>query len=264
MAHPALEARWQAGEPAIGGWVTSDSEGSILTFGRVGYDYVGIDTQHTPVSDSQAAVLVRRQGHAPFAMVVRVAKNDPALIGRVLDAGADAVIIPMVSTPEEAARAVAACRYPPEGVRSFGPFRSDLGLDLGALQDRVSCFVMIETAVGLENVADICAVPGLGGIYIGPADLSIGLGMDPMKAFSSDQLHEPVGRIREACSRAGVVLGAHSLNGADAARWVDRGCRLVSVGAESVMLATIAAQELAAARSAAGDGRAEDAATPYG
>lgn len=262
MAHTALEARWAEDRPALGGWVTSDSEQAIQIFGRVGYDYVGIDTQHTPLSDSQAAVLVRRFAQAPFALVVRVAKNDPALIGRVLDAGADGVIVPMVSTVEEAEAAVAACRYPPAGVRSFGPFRPDIGLDLRQIQGRVTCLVMIETLQGLDNVERICAVPGLGGIYIGPADLSIGLGLDPMQAFSSDQLAEPVARIRQACADGGVVLGAHSLNGADAARWVARGCRMVSLGAESVMMATIATQELATARGTAADGGG--ASTPYG
>ena len=157
-------------------------------FGRLGYDYVGIDTQHSAVSEAQAAVLVRRLVAAPFGVIVRVSKNDPALIGRLLDAGADGIIVPMVSTAEEARAAVSACRYPPDGVRSFGPFRGDLGLDLAALQQRVSLFVMIETSQGLDNVRDICAVPGIEGVYIGPADLSIGLGLDPMLAFSTDQL----------------------------------------------------------------------------
>jgi 4-hydroxy-2-oxoheptanedioate aldolase len=248
MPHPKLMERWSAGLPAFGGWLTSDSESTIQTFGRLGYDYVGIDTQHTPVSDAQAAVLVRRLSDAPFALIVRVAKNDSALIGRVLDAGADGIIVPMINTAEEAATAVSACRYPPDGVRSFGPMRADLGLDLQQLQDRVSCFVMIETSQGLENVNEICAVPGLAGVYIGPADLSIGLGLNPMLAFSSDQLLEAFQAIEAACSKFDLVMGAHSLNGANAARWASRGCRLISVGADSVMLATIAAQELETAR----------------
>ncbi|HSS11718.1 MAG TPA: aldolase/citrate lyase family protein [Acidimicrobiales bacterium] len=251
MPHPTLVQRWSEGLPAFGGWLTTDSESTIQSFGRLGYDYVGIDTQHTVLSDAQAAVLVRRLSDPPFAVIVRVAKNDSALIGRVLDAGADGVIVPMVNTAEEAASAVSACRYPPDGVRSFGPMRADLGLDLQQLQERVSCFVMIETSQGLENVHEICAVPGLAGVYIGPADLSIGLGLNPMLAFSSDQLEEPVKRIEAACSKFDVVMGAHSLNGTNAARWASRGARLVSLGADSVMFATIAAQELETARKGA-------------
>jgi 2-keto-3-deoxy-L-rhamnonate aldolase RhmA len=246
--------------------VTSDSELIVAMFGRLGYDYVGIDTQHSAVNEAQAAVLVRRLAGAPFAVIVRVSKNDHALIGRVLDGGADGIIVPMVSTAEEAAAAVAACRYPPDGVRSFGPYRGDLGLDRPALVDRVSCFVMIETSEGLANVEKICAVPGLGGIYIGPADLSIGLGLDPMLAFSTDQLNEPVARIRAACAASGVVMGGHSLNAADAVRWVGRGSRMVSLGADTVMFATMAAQELETARqgATAGASAGGTASTPYG
>jgi 4-hydroxy-2-oxoheptanedioate aldolase len=267
MAHASLTNRWSAGEPAFGGWVTGDSESNIALFGRLGYDYVGIDTQHTPVNEAQAAVLVRRLVDAPYAVLVRVSKNDAAFIGRILDAGADGIIVPMVSTAAEAAAAVSACRYPPQGVRSFGPFRADLGFDLAAIQDRVSCFVMIETLEGLTNVREICAVPGLAGIYIGPGDLSIGLGLDPMLAFSTDQLNEPVAAIKAACEEFGVVMGGHSLNAEDAVRWVGRGSRLVSLGADSVMMATIAAQELERARRGPGQpgqGGAPAPGSPYG
>jgi 2-keto-3-deoxy-L-rhamnonate aldolase RhmA len=268
MPHVSLAKKWSADQPAFGGWVTGDSESTIAMFGRLGYDYVGIDTQHSPVSEAQAAVLVRRLVAAPYAVIVRVSKNDAALIGRLLDSGADGIIVPMVSTAEEARAAVAACRYPPDGVRSFGPFRGDLGLDLQALQQRVSLFVMIETSEGLANVREICAVPGIEGVYIGPADLSIGLGLDPMLAFSTDQLNGPVETIKAACEEFGRVMGGHSLNATDALRWVGRGSRLVSLGADSVMLATIAAQELETARRGAGDqpsvGGAGGASTPYG
>jgi 4-hydroxy-2-oxoheptanedioate aldolase len=250
MAHRTLTARWDAGEPAFGGWVTGDSESTIQMFGRLGYDYVGIDTQHSPLNEAQASVLVRRLVDAPYAVIVRVSKNDPGFIGKLLDAGADGIIVPMVSTAEDAAAAASACRYPPDGVRSFGPFRADLGFDLAALQERVSCFVMIETAEGLENVRAICAVPGLAGVYIGPGDLSIGLGLDAMLAFSTDQLAEPVRAIRAACDEFGLIMGSHSLNATDARRWVGRGAQLVSLGADSVMLSTIAAQELETARRA--------------
>jgi 2-keto-3-deoxy-L-rhamnonate aldolase RhmA len=261
MPHPALSGRWEQGVTAFGGWLTTDSESTLDIFGRVGYDYVGIDTQHTVLNDAQAAVLIRRCAHANFAVVVRVATNQPALIGRVLDAGADGVIVPMVSTPAEARAAVGACRYPPEGVRSFGPMRGDMGLEVSDLQNRVSCFVMIETAEGLANVDEICAVPGLGGVYIGPADLSIGLGMNPMLAFSTDQLRDAVESIAAACDKHGVIMGAHSLGGVNAAQWAARGARFVSVGADVTVLAAAVAQELKTARGETG-GPAE-AANPW-
>jgi 4-hydroxy-2-oxoheptanedioate aldolase len=256
MPHPALTRRWEEGATAFGGWLTTDSEATLETFGRSGFDYVGIDTQHTVLNDSQAAVLIRRSANADFAIVVRVASNQPALIGRVLDAGADGIIVPMVSTAAEAEAAVAACRYPPEGVRSFGPMRADLrlGLDLDVLQDRVSCFVMIETAEGLANVDEICAVPHLGGVYIGPADLSIGLGMNPLLGFTSDQLRDAFESIAGACDKNNLIMGAHSMSGANAAKWAEWGAKFVSIGADTVMLATAASQELAVARAEGKEG----------
>jgi 2-keto-3-deoxy-L-rhamnonate aldolase RhmA len=81
MPHVSLATKWSADQPAFGGWVTGDSEGTIAMFGRLGYDYVGIDTQHSPLNEAQAAVLVRRLVDAPYAVLVRVSRNDPALIG---------------------------------------------------------------------------------------------------------------------------------------------------------------------------------------
>ncbi len=262
MPHAALLRRWEEGATAYGGWLTTDSESTLELFGRTGYDYVGIDTQHTVLNDSQAAVLIRRCANADFAVVVRVAANQPALIGRVLDAGADGIIVPMVSTVAEAQAAVLACRYPPEGVRSFGPMRSDLRMDLTELQDRVSCFVMIETAEGLANVNEICAVPGLAGVYIGPADLSIGLGMNPLLGFTSDQLRDAFEAIAAACDKYSLIMGAHSMSGANAAKWAEWGAKFVSIGADSVLLAMAAAQELSVARGQRKEGGG--AATPYG
>ncbi len=106
----------------------------------------------------------------------------PAPIGRVLDAGADAIIVAMIESADQAAAAVAASRYPPAGARSFGPLRASLGVDTAALEARVSVFAMIETAAALADVDAICAVPGLAGIYVGPADLAISMGVDVVQS----------------------------------------------------------------------------------
>src|ERR1700722_1957446 len=188
MTHASLTAAWNNGRAAIGGWITSDSLHLIELYDRAGYDYVGIDCQHTPVNESAAALMLQRSAGRRSAIVVRVSKNDPSLIGRLADAGADGVIVPMVSSPDEARSAVAACRYPPHGVRSFGPMRAELGLDLKELEGRVSLLVMIETAEGLEQVNEIAAVPGVAGIYVGPADLSICLGVDAVTAFAKGNI----------------------------------------------------------------------------
>ena len=171
----------------------------------------------------------------------------------------------MVSTPGQARDCVRAIQYPPAGVRSFGPFRPGLpSADLTAMAARVSLFVMIETAEGLGCVEEIAAVPGLTGIYIGPADLSIGLGMEPMRAFTTDQLAGPIERIRQACDASGIVLGMHQLNGASARRWIERGVRLATLGSDTGIFVAAARAELQAAREQPGAAPGDGTGAPYG
>jgi len=144
---------------------------------------------------------------------VRLPNADPAPIGRVLDAGADAVVIAMIESADQAAAAVAATRYPPAGIRSFGPLRASLGHDTAALQARVSVFAMIETAAALSGLSQICAVDGLAGVYIGPADLAISMGVDPVGASQHPAVLDAIARIHRAAADAGLVTGIHAGNG---------------------------------------------------
>jgi 4-hydroxy-2-oxoheptanedioate aldolase len=250
MTHDSFTSAWKEGRAAVGGWITSDSLYLIELYDRAGYDYVGIDCQHTTVSESAAALMLQRSAGIRPAIVVRVSKNDSSLIGRLADAGADAVIVPMVSSAEEAQNAVSAVRYPPNGVRSFGPMRSDLGVELKSLEAHVSLLVMIETAEGLAQVKEIASTPGIAGIYVGPADLSIGLGFDPMTAFTTDNLVEPLARIRAACEEANVIFAMHTLGGEDAARRISMGVTMVSLGADAGLFykAAIADRQAALAK----------------
>jgi 2-keto-3-deoxy-L-rhamnonate aldolase RhmA len=245
MTHSSLKAAWANGGAALGGWVSS-LEFSLDLFRRAEYDYIGIDCQHTVLSEAQAAAAIVKAVPGGPAVVVRVSKNDPALIGKLCDAGADGIIVPMVNTAEEAAAAVAATHYPPRGVRSFGPHGPGLrGHSLTELGERVSVFAMVETSEGLKNVDQIAAVAGLAGIYVGPADLSIGLGLDPMQAFSTDQLVEPVGQIRKACENNGIILGMHQANAATSITWVKRGVRFATISNDAGLFVTAAAAALA-------------------
>lgn len=249
MTHRSLSQAWSGDGAALGGWVSAGGEFALALYRRTGYDYVGIDCQHTILDEADAAAMLVRTPAGSPATIVRVSRNDPALIGRVCDAGADGIIVPLVNTAAEAAAACAAVRYPPRGGRSYGPMRADLPLgDIGALADRVSVFVMIETADGLANVEQICAVPGLTGIYVGPADLSIGLGLPVTGAYTTDQLVEPIERIRAACAANGLVLGMHQRDSVTARQWIARGVRLASLGGDSGLFAAAAAASLADAR----------------
>lgn len=237
--------------PVFGGWVVGPTDIGPEEFARAGYGYVGFDVQHGYLSDADAAQLIRRLEHLPIATVVRLPNADVAPIGRVLDAGADGVVVAMVESPEQARAAVAATRYAPAGVRSFGPLRPGLGLDPSELEARASVFVMIETARGVDAVDDIAAVPGLAGLYVGPADLAISLGYGLAQAWTEPTVVDAMARVRAAGDRAGLVSGIHAGDGRIGRAAADKGFRMITLASESQALRRGATEHL---REATGDG----------
>jgi 2-keto-3-deoxy-L-rhamnonate aldolase RhmA len=227
-----------------GGWVVGPTIIGPEEFAAAGYDYVGFDVQHGYLDDADVALLLRRLEHVPIATAVRLPSADSAPIGRVLDAGADAVIVAMVESAEQAHAAVAATRYAPAGVRSFGPLRAGLGLDPATLEARASVFVMIESARGLSAVDDICAVPGLAGVYVGPADLAISLGHHPADAWSQTAVHDALVRIQSAASSAGLIAGIHAFTGRRGKAVAELGFTMITLTSESQALRRGAAQHL--------------------
>lgn len=244
MTPGRLQQALSARERIFGGWVVGPTVIGPEEFAKAGYDYVGFDIQHGYLDDADVASLLGRLEHAPIGTAVRLPSANPAPIGRVLDAGADAVIIAMVESPEQAAAAVAATRYPPRGVRSYGPLRGDLGLDPVVHEERAGVFAMIETAQGLEAVTEICAVSGLTGIYVGPADLAISLGHDPVHALTTPAVLDAIARILSAASRSGVVPAIHASAGKPGKALAELGFRMITLASESQALRRGAAEHL--------------------
>jgi len=172
-------------------------------------------------------------------------------IGSAL-AGAAGVIVPLVNNAAEAAKAVRALRYPPHGLRSYGPTRS--GLRVGPKPSEsdasVVCLVMIETPEGLANVEEICAEPGVDGVYIGPSDLCLAVGgkfpNDPDVALEFDSA---LVRIREAAQTAGVVAAIHTASGEIAKQRIADGFTFITVASDLAHLEMAAASHLSIARS---------------
>lgn len=247
-----LARRLRARERVIGYWVTLDSPVSTERIARLGYDYVTLDGQHGSVGDVgiRNGILAIDAGgvSAPF---VRVSSNDPVAIGRALDAGATGIIVPLVDTAEDAARAVAAGRYPPRGRRSYGPMRSGLrvGPDPAVADEAVFIAAMIETPEGLANVADICATPGLDGVYVGPSDLRIAVGgTSPSDRSVDDVFEEALVTVAKAAAAAGIAAGIHNPDGGSAARRLGQGYTFATVSSDLAHLEQAAAAHLVAAR----------------
>ncbi|KAB7758050.1 MULTISPECIES: HpcH/HpaI aldolase family protein [Mycobacteriaceae] len=236
-----------------GGWVTGPTILGPEEFAAAGYDYVGFDLQHGYLDDAAVALILRRLEHVPIATAVRLPSADPAPIGRVLDAGADAVIIAMVESAEQAAAAVAAARFAPEGIRSFGPLRASLGHDIGALQDRVGVFPMVETVAGAAALPEILAVPGIAGVYVGPADLAVSMGRTVADSWRDPAVLEQMSGICAVTTAAGLVAAAHAGAGLVGHTAAGLGFRMLTLASESQALRRGAAENLREATGAAPD-----------
>lgn len=249
LAGDRLRAKWEAGQPAFGLWAAIASSLTAETAAAAGFDYVCIDLQHG-MSDEQTMVsMLQATVAAGSTPLVRVAWNEPWLIMRALDLGAAGVIIPLVGSGEEAVRAVQACNYPPGGSRSYGPIRAELVVGSGAPADlagKVLCFVMVETRDGLDRLDEIASTPGLDGIYIGPADLALALGLTP-GVKGSAPLEEAIARVRETCHARGLIAGMHCGGGQAAQVRAAEGFELITVGVDASLFSAKIAAELAAA-----------------
>jgi 4-hydroxy-2-oxoheptanedioate aldolase len=250
----AVRRAWAQAQPAFGVFMSIPSPFAVELCASAGVDYVCIDMQHGLSSYETLPGEIAACLAGGAAPIVRPSANEYWQIGRALDLGALGVLVPLVSSPQEAAAAVAACRYGPSGRRSYGPTlvaRTVGSTDPAALEREALCIVMIETLEGLEQVEQIAAVPGLDGIYYGPADLAISLGIPPAESAASREHAEAIDRIRRAAQASGIAAGAHCVTGAQARERVAQGFTLITITSDSRVLSAGVEQELAAARASA-------------
>lgn len=242
-----VRERWAAGEPARGVWSTLPDPVVAELLGRAGYDYVCVDLQHGMTGPGTVLPVLQALRHTPATTLVRVPGPDPEPMMRALDLGADGVVVPMVDSPEQAAAAVAACTYPPGGVRSWGPVWGDVDgaapSPAEADTDRL-VVVMVETAAGLRNAAAIAAVPGVAAVYVGPNDLALSLGHGRATYATSPAVHAALDGLVAAAAGAGTVLGLHCATPEMAAYWQDRGVRMLTVATDTTLLRTGSADAL--------------------
>jgi 2-keto-3-deoxy-L-rhamnonate aldolase RhmA len=201
----------RSGEAVVGTWV-SLAEPAVAELLAPDFEFVVLDTEHTPNTLETVANCARAVDAAPGEAlpIARVAWNDPVRIKRILDLGLGGVMVPMVETPDEAEAAVAACRYPPEGIRGMAAARAhDYGRSFDEYVERanddVLTILQVETEEGLSNVEEIAAVDGVDALFVGPADLSANLGV--LGEWESDAFVDGVERIVTAAQDAGTPVG---------------------------------------------------------
>lgn len=252
MSVDSFARRLRAREQVLGYWSVIDSPVSTEWLAHVGWDYLCLDLQHGLIGyDGLLRGLTAVDAAQGPAGLVRVEANDRTYIGKALDAGARGVIVPLIDTAEDAALAVSYSRYPPVGVRSYGPMRSQLrvGPLPAEANDAVVVLAMIETPEGLENVESICAVPGLDGIYVGPSDLRIAVGGASPADSSVDEVFDAaLVRIADAAAAAGIACGIHTPSGEVAARRLTQGFTFATVASDLTHLKAASEAHLVAAR----------------
>ncbi len=253
MRPNALREIWRRGGVVVNGWLSIPSAFAAEVMAHQGFDSLVVDMQHGVVDYQVAVTMLQGISTTGVVPLARVPWNDPAWIMKILDAGAYGVICPMISTPEDAEALVRACKYPPRGYRSWGPVRALIyaGSDYREHADQeLLVLPMIETAEGLKNLDAILSVPGVDGVYVGPADLSLALGCTPRRDQTEPPGVEAQQQIAEACRRHGAIAGIHTASSAYALRMIAAGYRFVTLASDSRMLAARASEEVAAVRRA--------------
>jgi 4-hydroxy-2-oxoheptanedioate aldolase len=254
MRENRIRSIWKAGGAVVNGWLAIPSAFSAETMAQQGWDSLTVDLQHGLVDYQKAVDMFTAISTTDTVPVARVPWNEPGILMKVLDAGAYAVICPMVNTREDAEKLIAATRYPPLGSRSLGPIRALLyaGADYAMhANDTVVVFAQTETKQGLDNLDEILSVDGLDGVYIGPADLSLSLGCRPTFDDVDPPVAEAIDHIVARAKAHGKVAAVHNGTPEAALKRIAKGFQFVTISSDARLMAAGAQQIMAKMRAGA-------------
>ena len=241
IANP-IKRLWAEGRIVHNGWLSMASSFGAEIMAAQGYDSITIDLQHGLIENQDMLGMLQAMRASGVAPLVRVPWLDPAAIMKALDSGAYGVICPVINTRAEAEALVSYVRYPPRGIRSFGPIRANISAGANYAReanDELLCLAMIETREGYENRGAIAATPGLDGILVGPSDLAIGMSngqLPPGLDRDEPEMIEAFRQIANAARDAGVHAAFIAATPAYAARAAGWGYDMVTVGNDVLVL----------------------------
>ena len=249
----SLRQRLAADEPVLGTWVNGRDPAVVETLGAVGFDLVVVDLEHGEVGVHQLPDLLRAAVATGTASLVRVSHLEASEIGRALDAGPQGVMVPNVTSADEAEAAVRAAHYPPRGARGAAPTGRAPGYGTTPfasyrerVEDEVLVILQIEGPRGMASIEEILDVAGVDVLFIGPFDLSQHLGVPG--ETDHPEVVAAMERIAAAAWRRGVVTGTWAAGAGAARRWAAAGVRLVTVSSATAIFAEAATALLDAAR----------------
>ena len=250
-----IKSKLANGEACRGVWLGLPSPFSARLLARLPVDWLIIDAEHAPVDAptlaQMVAAIAETSGPAPF---VRVAQASVENMKRALDAGAYGILAPMINTREEAEQVVAWSKFPPEGQRSFGSAYAGLAFDvsmveyLRAANEQIVVAIQIESQAALANLDEIFSVKGIDLAFVGPVDLSISLGLDPLPENPHPLFQEALADILETAHRHHLPLGIYCSNGKAAASRIAQGFQFVNITSDLNSLSKNVLAELEASR----------------
>jgi 2-keto-3-deoxy-L-rhamnonate aldolase RhmA len=237
-----LKEKLDLGQITIGSWIQLGDESLAEMLATGPFDWLCIDLEHTTISITQAARVIRIADLAGCPTLVRLSSHDPAQIKRVLDAGATGIIAPMVNTAQQAAAIVNAATYPPRGMRGVGLARAQrygLGFPeyLARVQKDLVCIMQVEHIEGVENLEEILTVPGVDGFFIGPYDLSASL--HHPGEFDHPDVVAAMNRVGDIVKRSDRMAGVHVVepNPERLAEMIDAGYRFLAYASDMLLFA---------------------------
>jgi len=256
MPNPLME-RLKAGKACVNGWLMINNGFVAEVMAQIGWDSLTIDLQHG-LQDygSLVGMMQAMHGH-PVTPMARVPWNEPGIIGKVLDAGMWGIICPMVNTAEQAKALVDACLYTPLGTRSYGPIRAGFYGSKTIYQetanDNVLVLPQIETVEAVENVEAILDVPGISGVYVGPGDLGLSMGLSPVLDREEPEVLRMYDKILAATRARGKFAGIQNATSTYAARMGRMGFQILTVSSDITLMGQAAQQAVADTRAGAGE-----------
>lgn len=252
MKRNTVKEKLLAGEPSVGTWHSLCSPIGAEYLAHIGWDWLVVDTEHSPVGMETIVHCFQAICTTPTIPLARVAGNDPILIKRLLDAGAMGLVIPMVNSPEEAVRAVEACRFPPVGRRSFGGGRAMVyGTDyFQKANEEILVVVQIEHIDAVRAAREILTVEGVDACYIGPNDLAGSMGIPPSTTPTHPEHAAAIMEVLDVAKEVGKPAGIHCADATQVRLCIEQGFQFIACANDVAMLRSAATEMLQQIRGA--------------
>lgn len=240
------------GKPSFGTWLSLGDLFATRVLARLGFEWLTLDMEHSPIDWSQAASIFGAIADAGCVPLARVPQGSHDYIKRVLDAGAWGIVVPMVDTVEQAQLAIRAAKYPPVGNRSLGGGMHTLNFNTGAgeyfarANDEILVVLQTESPTGVANAEQIYALPGVDAIFVGPVDLRANMRSADGDEASDDEFEAMLQRVIDAGRKTGTPTGMHTMSPEAALARAEQGMRFIAIGSELKMMTERAQQVLSA------------------